>query len=715
MTLEPTTTRSMTRSVRLVVAAALGALGPLVLLAVLTTSRALEVVEQEVSARLRLTTALSGELLAEQLDGFVTLVEASARRPRLVAAVGDGNPTTFDDEEIEAQLATLAGSRPGLAGTGLFDLDGILLSSPGAPELIGQDFSDRDYYRGLTARGDTYASEAFQSAQSGNPFVLTVATYVRAPATSSETAGSPVAILIAGVLLDHVQSLVDDVADVQGVNLWVADQSGTVIATPSGRPSALVAVDDLPIGAALVIPSQELGEVDVDGVPMLVVRHEVEDIDWTVLAATPVATAQEGSNHIRRAVLGVGVPLAVVVIAGIVLLVRYQHMQWRAEALAHAARDEAREASRMKSEFLSRMSHELRTPMNSILGFGQLLELGEASETDKESVSHILKAGRHLLDLINEVLDIARIESGHLTLSMEPVSVVEVISETISLARPMAAQRSVALKIIERPSPAFVFADRQRLKQILLNMLSNAVKYNRAGGTVTVDYEKVDPDHVRVMVTDTGPGLEPERVEKLFVPFERLGAEQSEIEGTGIGLALSHGLAQAMGGKIGVNSTPGAGSTFWVELAVAEPPVEFMTGLVGKPTPHPTRSDRTIEHTVLYVEDNLANLNLVERIVARRGDIELIPCMQGSLGVELANEHQPGLILLDLHLPDISGETVLEQLHINPATASIPVVIISADATPGRVQRLLEAGAAAYLTKPIDVLELLRILDDLLV
>jgi signal transduction histidine kinase/ActR/RegA family two-component response regulator len=380
-----------------------------------------------------------------------------------------------------------------------------------------------------------------------------------------------------------------------------------------------------------------------------------------------------------------------------------------------AAREAADVANRSKSAFLSRMSHELRTPLNAVLGFAQVLDLDELNDDQQEAVDQILRGGKHLLGLINEVLDISRIESGDLALSPESVLVSDVVSETVALIRPLAEQRSIQMQGDRHACwENHVFADRQRLKQILLNLLSNAVKYNRQHGTVNIFCDHPDLTHLRIKVADTGPGIRAEQLGRLFVPFERLGAERTDIEGTGIGLALSQRLAEAMGGTVGVESTPGEGSTFWVELPVVEGPVERYERLQGDDAPAESATFDERRQTVLYIEDNLANLKLVQRVVAHRSDVEIISAMQGRLGLDLAREHQPALILLDLHLPDIAGDQVLQQLRENASTTSIPVVVVSADATAGQQQRLLAAGASAYLTKPYEVQELLRIIDDAL-
>jgi PAS domain S-box-containing protein len=385
-----------------------------------------------------------------------------------------------------------------------------------------------------------------------------------------------------------------------------------------------------------------------------------------------------------------------------------------AEQAQRDAQHAAETANRAKSEFLSRMSHELRTPLNAVLGFSQLLELDPLTDDQRDSVGQILKGGRHLLDLINEVLDISRIEAGELALSSEAVLASELIEESVDLIRPLADQRGLQL-VVDRSGPAggcYVFADRQRTKQVLLNLLSNAVKYNRSRGTVAVACQQTSPTRVGITVTDTGMGIANERLGQLFTPFERLGAEDTDIEGTGIGLALSLRLTEAMGGTLTAASTLGKGSTFSLELPCVEGPVERYERLNGHA--EPAIPPEAARHKILHIEDNPANLKLVERILARRPDVEVVPAMHGRLGLELAHEHRPVLVLLDVHLPDINGEQVLQRLRDDPVTASIPVIIVSADATPGQVRRLLAAGASAYLTKPIEVRDLLRILDETL-
>jgi signal transduction histidine kinase len=429
------------RSLRLALVAILVALVPLALLARLTTARAQDAVRDEVALRLRVTTAMSASLLAEQLAAYVALAEAEAGRARLVRALGTGGLARVDGAEIGRELSALSRSREGIAATGLLDVDGVLLASPEAPELVGKDFTHRDYYRGLVAKGpaaDAYVSEAFESAQSGRPLIVTVATWVRAPAAEGKAPGRPAAILVLSVRLDAVQPLADSVAAVQGVNLWVVDRRGKVLAAPGGRPPGLKPVAGEPIGRAASIPSGAVGDVDLGGEPNLVVHRRVEPIGWTVFAAVPHAGAYRGVDAIRGTVLAIAVPLGLIVAGGIFLLVRGQRRQWRAEAALAVARDQARDASRLKTEFLSRVSHELRIPLNAILGFGQLLQLDDLTPEQSESVDHMVRGGRHLLGLINEVLDISRIETGSLALSVEVVDLREVITETTDLIGPLA-------------------------------------------------------------------------------------------------------------------------------------------------------------------------------------------------------------------------------------------------------------------------------------
>jgi PAS domain S-box-containing protein len=381
-----------------------------------------------------------------------------------------------------------------------------------------------------------------------------------------------------------------------------------------------------------------------------------------------------------------------------------------AEETARLAKLEAERANRAKSEFLSRMSHDLRTPLNAVLGFAQVLEMDPLPPEQTDSVRQILKGGRHLLELINEVLDIARIESGHLSLSPEPVDVADIVQQSAELVRPLASVRGIAVGTeLDELTGCHVRADRQRVKQILLNLLGNAVKYNREGGTVTIACARAGEGRVRMSVTDTGAGIPAEKLALLFHPFERLGAEQSAIEGTGLGLAVSKGLADAMGGRIGVASEVDRGTTFWLELPETMP----ADVAVAPEEPAARESSRgDASGTILYIEDNRSNVRLLERLLGKRRAVTLLTAGRGDEGLEQARRTRPHLILLDLHLPDMSGEEVLRQLWSDPQTRALPVAVLSADATPAQRQRLLASGAVAYLTKPLDITQLLRLIDE---
>ena len=372
-----------------------------------------------------------------------------------------------------------------------------------------------------------------------------------------------------------------------------------------------------------------------------------------------------------------------------------------------AARSAAERANRVKTEFLSGMSHELRTPLNAVLGFAQVLELDDMTAMQRDAVRQITKAGQLLLNLVDELLDISRIEAEQMTVSLEPVHLGELIGECLELIRPLAVEHGIRIVAPPRRTERiYVTADQQRLKQVVMNLLSNAVKYNRPDGTVVVGFGAVD-GHVEVAFTDTGKGIAPADIERLFVPFERLGAAQTGVSGTGLGLALSDRLVQLMRGSIIVESTVDEGSTFRVQLERAEAP-ELPAGHDGAPTNDPATS------TVLYIEDNLANLHLVETLLSRIGTIEVITAMQGQLGLELARTHRPDLILLDLHLPDMDGEDIARVLRGDEVTRDIPVVVLSADAYSSVRRRLLAIGVDAYLTKPFKVTEMTELVARLL-
>lgn len=373
----------------------------------------------------------------------------------------------------------------------------------------------------------------------------------------------------------------------------------------------------------------------------------------------------------------------------------------------------AEKANLAKSDFLSSMSHELRTPLSAILGFAQLIESGTPQPTpsQKRSVDQILQAGWYLLDLINEILDLALIESGKLSLSLEPVSLAEVMRECETMIESQADKRGISVAFPEFGSPRFVSADRTRLKQVLINLLSNAIKYNTEHGKVTVTYVDTPSGHIRICVKDTGEGLTEEKIDQLFQPFNRLGQQANTEQGTGIGLVMTKRLVELMGGVIGVESVVGKGSMFWIEMNITSEqklPEELLNLAAGH------QGDGPIDphmRTLLYVEDNPANLMLVEDLIARRPDLRLLSARDGLSGIVIAKASLPDFILMDINLPGISGITAMKILSEDPLTKHIPVVALSANAMPRDIEKGLEAGFFRYLTKPIKINEFMETLD----
>jgi signal transduction histidine kinase/ActR/RegA family two-component response regulator len=399
-------------------------------------------------------------------------------------------------------------------------------------------------------------------------------------------------------------------------------------------------------------------------------------------------------------------------IIGYLLIGTHNSVRTRVELELNSARAAAEQANRAKSEFLSSMSHELRTPLSAILGFAQLIESGLPSPTtsQKRSLDQILKAGWYLLDLINEILDLALIESGKLSLSLEPISLSEVMRESQAMIEPQAQKRGISVSFPQFDTPYFIKADRTRVKQVLINLLSNAIKYNKEGGTILVDCIASAHGRVRICVKDTGEGLTADQLAQLFQPFNRLGQEGSAEKGTGIGLVVCKRLVELMGGTIDVGSTIGKGSVFSIELnltAERQPAPD-----ANSPTDAATRvlADAQLR-TLLYVEDNPANMMLVEDLIARRPDVRLLSARDGNRGVEIARASQPDVILMDINLPGISGVEALRILALDPATAHIPVIALSANAGARDVAKGLEAGFFRYLTKPIKVPEFMETLD----
>ncbi len=432
---------------------------------------------------------------------------------------------------------------------------------------------------------------------------------------------------------------------------------------------------------------------------------------WARLAITATQDAS-GAAVLRMALTNV-TESKIMAVAMQESEVRYrilsQELQEKNRELS-TARLVAEKANLAKSDFLSSMSHELRTPLSAILGFAQLMEAASPSPSQKQSLHQILKAGWYLLELINEILDLTQVESGQLSLSLEAVSLTTVMQECLAMVEPQAQARGVSVTLHTVEIPYAVLADRVRLKQVLINLLSNAIIYNKQNGTVVMDCTKSTRGRIHISITDTGAGLPPEKLAQLFQPFNRLGQESGSVKGTGIGLVACKRLVELMGGVIGVESTVGKGSVFWIELIVDNTPQPATDNTA--PTQRAAQDRRSAPlRTLLYVEDNPASLMLVEKIIEGQPHLRLLSAHDGHHGITLARTHLPAVILMDINLPGISGLQALKILREDPVTAHIPVLAISANAIPSDIKKGLEAGFFRYLTKPIKVNEFMQALD----
>ena len=810
-------------------AIALIAIAPVVLFAIVTVQLSSNAVREQVDSQIKASASASASVVEQQVEHLADFVYASSVEP--------GFQEAFEERDLDstrAVLTALTENGEDVQLAFVVDAAGLLVDVlPETPELVGEDFSFRDWYTGASeVSGEAYVSEAYETAASGTPLVYVAAAPITSPTDPNEVIG----YVAAGQTLEAMQGFVDEFADSQGVALTITDQAGTIVSAPGRAPTEIVDLDERSPESQVVHADDSVREVTHDGERWLSSSAAVEPFGWDVTAEVASDAALAELKRITTAVIFLAIVLSLMVLLGVAVLARQLRgrqnavdLQARSEvflksiidnipsiitvkdaatlrvermnpageaalgltegemigktdvelapsdssralmaeereilesgrtkdialdeigtpsgvrqfrtrkipiesdgdvpgfllcisdditddvtalAALRAAKSEAERANTAKSDFLSRMSHELRTPLNAVIGFGQLLEVDDPTDEQRESIEQILRGGRHLLGLINEILDLARIETGRFSMSLEPIRMVTVAEEALNLVRPLAATNGIAVpEFLAGDWDHWVSADQQRVKQVLINLLANAIKYNEANGRVDISCEASER-HLRINVTDTGPGISAERQAALFAPFERLGAETSGVEGTGLGLSLSKNLVEAMGGCIGVDSELGVGSTFWIELGLVEAPQ-----VVGSRVRAAARSAVGFDSdgvTILYIEDNDSNILLVERLIAERTGVRLLTAKTGEEGAALAARHRPDLVLLDLNLPGVSGQGVIKHLRSRPETCNVPVIILSADATQTQIDKLLASGADHYLTKPIDVAQLMSTID----
>ena len=651
---------------------------------------------------LRNAAGLLAEHTARSLDTIKDALEAVARVREDVRRGG----VPRDPETIHNILRAIHGGSPVSRGIGWIDRTGQQVASSVSPVPLSLNISGQEHFRVHaegTATDEFYVGAPIRSARDGS-WIVNVTHRL------SDSDGSFAGVAGATLNPDYLHRVYRSIELGPSRVVTLFRRDGVVLAREPGGDHLL---GRAPAGGRGPFPPHVTvtGPTGAFRARGLADREErivgyapVPGPDFVVTVALTRADAlAEFHASLRSDGIRTGLWMAML-LAGTVMLTGQLRRRERLQAELQVASKAAAAASEAKSDFLSRMSHELRTPLNAVIGFGQLLQINREqtlTKVQREYADHIVGGGQHLLSLVNEVLDLSGVETGKMKLSLERVGVLEMLTQIHSTMKPVAAKNGITMLDIGMAVVPDIRADAQRLRQVLLNLVSNAVKYNREGGSVALSAAQVSEARVRIVVTDTGIGISPGHQKELFQPFHRLGAEYTAIEGTGIGLALAKRLVEAMGGSIGFTTEVGRGSSFWIEF-----PIETADNVLadGKATAAsgvaPARG-----YTMLYVEDNPANLRLVEHLVATFPDVTLLTAPRPQLGLDLARAHRPNVIILDINLPDMNGFEVLARLKAMPETRDIPVLALSAAAMPKDIKRGLAAGFFSYMTKPLDVNE----------